>query len=148
MSQIVQYLILSGFISFLVISCAPTAHAIQEGESAGNAIVVAVGGGFTGKETAYMLTERGVLYEKQGSAFQYKAVLDKRFIRQVFSLYRHHGFSAMTVREPGNKFYSLEMRRGGDRQQLLWGKHPETPDILYRYHRFVWEGIKKHTSLK
>lgn len=148
MVQKCHFVYFLGFITFAMLSCTSTDRVIKDSEAVVNAIVVTTGGGFTGRATCYMLTERGMLYEKRGDEYSFLARMNHSFVKQVFSAYEIQGFSEMSVHEPGNKFYSIERRFEGQRHQLMWGKNPESPDILYRYHRFIWQEIKKHVVVK
>jgi len=136
-----QKLTFFGLLILTITSCA-IAPKVYDGTNTGvDQLLIGAGGGFTGRETVYLLTKRGLLFQKKGAHFENVAKMDSKWVQQVFFIYEAQKFASMATQDPGNTYYFIERQQSGTSKKLVWGKEPGLPEILVQYHRFIWQQI-------
>jgi len=136
-----QKMVIFGLLFLTISSCAIGPKVNNGTETGEDQLLIGTGGGFTGRETVYLLTKRGLLYQKKGAHFEKVAKMDSKWVQQVFFIYEAQKFGNMTIQSPGNTYYFVERHEAGTSKKLVWGKEPGEPEILVQYHRFIWQQI-------
>jgi hypothetical protein len=88
------------------------------------------GGGFTGEVNYFVLLDNGRLFERIGSDSTYalRDTWKKRFSRQLFKEYDTLGISELTLQQPGNLYYFIEMHAPDKPPHLIiWGRQGYSP---------------------
>lgn len=97
----------------------------------GDMISFGNGGGFTGKVDRYVLLDNGQLFNQEAmiktDVYKALAPLDKRLTEQLFANFYSLDLHKMIVRDPGDLYYFIDMRKDGKEHRLMWGGHEQTP---------------------
>ena len=56
-------------------------------------------------------------------------------------VYETQNLEEMDTHAPGNTYYFIERHKAGTVKKLIWGKESGQPEILYQFHRFLWNQI-------
>lgn len=129
------------FLILTFFSCAIVPSVLSESEMGADSLLIGTGGGFTGRETAYLLTSKGLLYQKKASKYEKVGIMDIKWARQAFFVYETQNLEEMDTHAPGNTYYFIERHKAGTVKKLIWGKESGQPEILYQFHRFLWNQI-------
>lgn len=87
------------------------------------------GGGFTGKETGYMLLENGQLFQNNPGAGPVEIQATRRKTAQaIFKTAETLGLASLDFKHPGNVYDFIEFAEGDKLNRVSWGDPHVTPD--------------------
>ncbi len=104
----------------------------------GRQLIVGNGGGFTGKETAYILLKNGQLFTitSQSQAPEFVKMLPKNISKELFQKLKQIQLSKLTFNHPGNIYYFIGIKDRHSSQRIVWGDNsfraPTEAEELYQ----------------
>lgn len=131
-------------ICMLTFSC-KTNQVVSPEEFQGSRLVLAHGGGFTGKYKTYCLLENGQLF-KNSKDFEAKTPVkgfDKKTTTQIFSNYKVLGLGEEEVISYDNLNYSIIMiNEKGEEHRLNWGGNQKGVEKLQLFYDNIMNQIR------
>lgn len=94
-------------------------------------LVFGKGGGITGQVVQHTLFENGVLFKGQGlvgMTHEKCGKIAKNETTQLFKNYKTLGLSDIEFDHPGDRYYFIEWKKGGEKHRITWGHPNETVD--------------------
>lgn len=99
------------------------------------------GGGFTGKETTYLLLENGQIFKRDGvgALLQELEGTKKKTAQSLFKTADTLDIIKMDFMHPGNTYSFLEMRTAENAKRIAWGdtKFPVTEQMQNLYKQLM-----------
>jgi hypothetical protein len=99
------------------------------------------GGGFTGAVGEFCLLENGQLLEKEEGGKSYKKIADigKESAGTYFAKWNDLQLNKRLFQEPGDLYFYICMRSGGDDHKIIWGSKdkPITEEVGKYYDSLV-----------
>jgi hypothetical protein len=94
------------------------------------------GGGFTGMTTEYMLLKNGQLFVREGRAAsgEWKEMeeVDKASAKALYRTWETNELFRQEVREPGNMYYFITMKKDSLDFRQSWGAAGYQPDTTFK----------------
>jgi len=82
----------------------------------------------------------------EGNVDVYKK-LDKQLVKQMFENFTNLGFDKLTMNNPGNQYYFINMKEGSNNHKLTWGGYgDEKPELLHLYYNNLYKLARKVSS--
>ena len=150
-SQIMKVLLAAGFlvaIALILFSCKTKKEATDPSKAP--SITWGSGGGFTGKEVSFALTENGQIFKHEGlnagQSLEMKAVKAK-VAKAMFSSAKELNLSEIALNKPGNMYYFIEFPGAEKPIRITWGDgETEVPQKLKDFHRVLNQLVLKGTE--
>jgi len=112
------------FIALILLMCVSckTQHKTPY-DFEGQQIIFGQGGGFTGQVVEYTLLENGQLFTgtNQEGFVDELSKLDKKLVKQIFSMCKKYGFEDLKIDNPANQYYYFITKDGEKMNKVLWG---------------------------
>ncbi len=106
-------------------------------------LVFGNGGGFTGQVTKYFLTKDGNIYLKNGDSTEEAGNISKSVSAQIFANYTMLKLDEVSLNEPGNKYYFIQLSSKKGKYALKWGKATLENSNIETYYKVLMNTVKK-----
>jgi hypothetical protein len=116
----------------------------------GERIIFGNGGGFAGTVTTYMLFDNGQMFMKgpRKDSFVSHQVIEQKLCDQLFKNSETLGLKDMTVNDPGNMYYFIELVGKEEKKKLMWGGNEEVDPMLKAYYQNLFDLAKRKSIVK
>jgi hypothetical protein len=90
------------------------------------------GGGFTGRETVYILLDNGQLFKKEGMKEQFMEVpsTKKKTAKQLYKRAEELRLMELDFQDPGNIYSFIEIFDGDQVRRIVWGGSTPVPQAV------------------
>jgi hypothetical protein len=107
-----------------------------------NILTIGEGGGFTGIETSYFITQKGQVFQQMGrdTLLVEMPSVDPKIVRQAISTIHQLDLVNYKYQNPGNVYKFLYIKLDGEENRIVWGNandgvKPVCPDIYHLLHQ-------------
>jgi hypothetical protein len=117
----------------------------------GSQIVWGSGGGITGKEVSFSITENGQIFKKQdmNSGFLEYASVKSKVAKAMFDAAKELNLNEISLNMPGNMYYFLEVPGADKPIRITWGDaQTEVPQKIKDFHVVLNQLLSKKASEK
>ena len=104
-------------------------------------ILFGEGGGFSGKETTYVLIKKGYLFKKVGSAEEYELVrtVPVESCQSIFKKVKALSPAMLKTQQAGNMYQFMEVEVEKETYRMVWGNEgkPVDPELKALYKELI-----------
>ncbi len=131
------------FSLVVIVSCSSSKSVFNPQTSKMDFMTFGTGGGFTGQVTKYYLTKNGTLYTQIGDITEKVGTISKSSCAQIYANYTLLGLDTLSLNEPGNKYYFIELSSKNVKNAIKWGKSPLENTNIDTYFKVLMNTVKE-----
>ncbi len=123
-------------------SCKSSKPVFNPDDTKKDFLIFGNGGGFTGQVTKYYLTKDGDVYQQSGDTTELRGTVIKSVSAQIFTNFNSLGLNQLSINEPGNRYFFVELKEGNSKVSLTWGKEPLGNKNLEIFYKVLMNSVK------
>ena len=124
------------FLAAITMSCSTSKSEFIPEKIKKDTISFGSGGGFTGQVTKYYMTKDGKIYVQNADHIVKAGTISTSVSAQLFANYTNLNLDKLSLNEPGNKYYFIEMSSKNGKNVIKWGKSPLQNSNLETYIKY------------